>query len=46
MTDIAKKIKNKIQGTEAKAKTEEDHAKGKPSSETLNMAKIKAIDAL
>ena len=31
MTDIAKKIKNKIQGTEAKAKTEEDHAKGKPS---------------
>ncbi|MGA7043625.1 MAG: hypothetical protein WCF03_08525 [Nitrososphaeraceae archaeon] len=39
-------IKNKIQGTEAKAKTEEDHAKGKPSSETLNKAKIKARDAL
>jgi hypothetical protein len=46
MTDIVKKIKNKIQSTEAKAKTEEDHAKGKLSSETLNMAKIKAIDAL
>jgi len=46
MTDIAKKIKNKIQGTEAKAKTEEDHTKGKPSSETLNKAKIKARDAL
>jgi hypothetical protein len=46
MTDIAKKIKNKIQGTEAEAKTEEDHAKGEPSSETLNMAKIKARDAL
>jgi len=46
MTDIAKKIKNKIQGTEAKAKNEENHAKGKPSSETLNKAKIKARDAL
>jgi hypothetical protein len=46
MTDIAKKIKNKIQGTEAKVKTEEDHAKGKPSSETLNKAKIKTRDAL
>jgi hypothetical protein len=28
MTDIAKKIKNKIQGTEAKAKTEEIMLKG------------------
>jgi len=46
MTDIAKKIKNTVQGTEAKAKTEEDHAKGKPSSETLNKAKIKTRDAL
>ena len=46
MTDIAKKIKNTIQGTEAKAKTEEDHAKGKPSSETLNKAKIKELVCL
>ena len=46
MTDIAKKIKNASQDVEAKIKTEEDHAKGKPSSETLNKAKIKARDAL
>jgi hypothetical protein len=27
-------------------KTEEDHAEGKPSSETLNKAKVKTEDAL
>jgi hypothetical protein len=27
-------------------KTEEEHAEGKPSSETLNKAKVKARDAL
>jgi hypothetical protein len=27
-------------------KTEKDHAEGKPSSETLNKAKVKAEDAL
>ena len=46
MTDIAKKVKNTSQDVEAKVKTEEDHAKGKPSSETINKAKIKARDAL
>ena len=46
MTDIAKKIKNSLQDSEAKMKTEEDHAKGKPSSETLNKAKVKTRDAL
>ncbi|MGC1933261.1 MAG: hypothetical protein WA667_30170 [Candidatus Nitrosopolaris sp.] len=46
MTDIAKKVKDASQGAEAKIKTEEDHAKGKPSSETLNKAKVKVRDAL
>jgi hypothetical protein len=46
MTDIAKKVKNASQDAEAKIKTEEDHARGKPSSETFNKAKIKARDAL
>jgi hypothetical protein len=46
LTDIAKKIKNAGQDVEAKAKTEEDHAEGKPSSETLNKAKVKTRDAL
>lgn len=46
MTDIAKKLKNASQDAEAKLKTEEDHAKGKPSSENLNKAKVKARDAL
>ena len=46
MTDIAKKIKNTSQDIEAKAKTEEDHAKGKPSSENLNRAKVKTRYAL
>jgi hypothetical protein len=46
MTDIAKKLKNTSQDAEAKMKTEEDHAEGKPSSETLNKAKLKVRDAL
>ena len=46
MTDIAKKIKNASQDAEAKMKTEEDHAEGKPSSETLNKVKVKIRDAL
>ena len=45
-TDIAKKIKSVGQDAEAKIKTEEDHAEGKPSSETLNRAKVKLRDAL
>ena len=46
MTDIAKNVKNAEQDAEAKAKTVEDHAEGKPSSETLNKAKVKVRDAL
>ncbi|HKR57386.1 MAG TPA: hypothetical protein VJR67_00775 [Candidatus Nitrosopolaris sp.] len=46
ITDIAKKIKNTTQDAEAKIKTEEEHAEGKPSSETLNKAKVKVRDAL
>jgi hypothetical protein len=46
MTDPAKKIKNASQNFEAKMKTSEEHAEGKPSSETLNKAKVKARDAL
>jgi hypothetical protein len=46
MTDIKKEIKNAGQDLEAKAQTAEDHAKGKPSSETLNKAKIKTEDAV
>jgi hypothetical protein len=46
MIDIAKKLKNASQDAEAKIKTEEDHAQGKPSSETLNKAKVKVRDAL
>jgi len=46
MTDVAKKIKNTFHDSEAKAKTEEEHAEGKPSSETLNKAKVKVKDAL
>jgi hypothetical protein len=34
MKDIAKKVKNASQDAEAKIKTEQDHAEGKPSSET------------
>ena len=32
--DAAKKMKNSQQDAEAKAETTEDHAEGKPSSET------------
>jgi hypothetical protein len=46
MTDIAKKIKNATQDVEAKIRTDEEHAEGRPSSETLNKAKVKARDAL
>jgi hypothetical protein len=46
MTDIAKKIKNIGQDFEAKTETSKDHAEGKPSSETLNKAKVKVRDAL
>ncbi len=46
MTDIAKKLKNATQDVEAKIKTEKEHAEGKPSSETLNKAKVKVRDAL
>lgn len=46
MTDPVKKVKNASQDAEAKMKTSEDHAEGKPSSETLNKAKVKARDAL
>jgi hypothetical protein len=46
MIDPVKKIKNAAQDIEAKLKTSKDHAEGKPSSEKLNKAKIKARDAL
>ena len=46
ITDIAKKIKNIGQNFEAKAKTSNDHAEAKPSSETLNEAKVKVRDPL
>ena len=50
MTDIidkaVKKVKNTEQDTKAKAETTKDHAEGKPSSETLNKAKIKIKDVL
>ncbi|MFL6457929.1 MAG: hypothetical protein ACJ71G_13315, partial [Nitrososphaeraceae archaeon] len=35
--EVAKKIKNTFQDSEAKMKTEEDHAEGKPSSEFLKI---------
>jgi len=44
--DAAKKLKNASQDAEAKAQTAQDHAEGKPSSETLNKAKVKIKDAL
>jgi len=44
--DRHRKVKNIIQDAEAKIKTEEDHAEGKPSSETLNKAKVKVRNAL
>jgi hypothetical protein len=45
MTDIEKDIKKAGQNLEAKGQTAKDHAEGKPSSETLNKAKVKADDA-
>jgi hypothetical protein len=45
MTDIQKDIKNAGQNLEAKAETAKDHAEGKPSSDTLNRAKVKTDDA-
>ena len=44
--DAAKKMKNTAQDAEAKAETARDDAEGKPSSETLNKAKVKIRDAL
>jgi len=44
--DAAKKMKNTSQDAEAKVETAKDHAEGKPSSETLNKAKVKIRDAL
>lgn len=46
MTDIKKDMKNAAQDLEAKAQTAKDHAEGKPSSETLNKAKVKVDDAV
>lgn len=46
MTDVVKDAKKASQDLRAKEKTDIDHAKGKPSSETLNKAKIKVKDAL
>jgi hypothetical protein len=43
--DATKKIKNTQHDYNAKAETEQDHAEGKPSSETLNKAKEKVKDA-
>ena len=45
MTDIGKELKKASQDIRAKAETARDHAEGKPSSETLNKAKIRAQDA-
>jgi hypothetical protein len=41
-----KKMKDAQQDVDAKVETSEDHAEGKPSSETLNKAKNKVKDAL
>ncbi len=41
-----KKMKDAQQDVDAKSETAEDHAEGKPSSETLNKAKNKVKDAL
>ena len=44
--DIQKDAKNAGQNLEAKAETAKDHAEGKPSSETLNRAEVKAKDVV
>jgi hypothetical protein len=41
---IKRDLKNLSQDMEAKAKTAQDEAEGKPTSETWNKAKIKARD--
>jgi hypothetical protein len=41
---LRKDLKNISQDIEAKARTAEDKAEGKPASETWNKAKIKARD--
>ena len=46
LPDPVKKVKNASQDTEAKIQTSKDHAEGKPSSETLNKARVKVRDAL
>ena len=46
MTDFVKDSKKASQNLEAKGKTAKDHREGKPSSETLNKAKVKVRDAL
>ena len=43
--DAVKKMKNSQQDAKAEAETTQDHAEGKPSSETLNKAKEKVKDA-
>jgi hypothetical protein len=45
MADLRKDLKNVGQNIKAKAQTAKDHVEGKPSSDTLNRAKIKARDA-
>ena len=45
LDDAAKKMKNSQQDAKAEAETAQDHAEGKPSSETLNKAKEKVKDA-
>jgi DNA-directed RNA polymerase alpha subunit len=42
MTDPVKKVKNASQDVEAKIQTSKDHAKGKPSSETVNKGEGKS----
>jgi hypothetical protein len=44
MADLQKDVKNAGQNLEAEAETPKEHAEGKPSSETLNKAKIKGED--
>ena len=41
-----KKMKDAEQDVDAKVETSQDHAEGKPSSETLNKAKEKIKDTI
>jgi hypothetical protein len=45
LDEAAKKMKNSQQDAKAEAETAQNHAEGKPSSETLNKAKEKVKDA-